>query len=489
MFQEAHDERIDKQDFQLTNSEGTISASSPSSERSVKQSREEINLVSLESESQASNYPVSAKNSNKKIPIAEFIKKLTIVSSDNMCVSINIANMSAKDSIAKKLAQLFETAYNSENDGKHQCNLCSPGSQPITQKKGTAYTNLMNHLDAKHENFKSIYQQYLGNTTSPKISFNYDTSVRNIFNWVNLVVKCQISINACENPDFILHTGLSKLDASKVNKYLDSLANIMNNGIHFVGLFSIYQTVHESRNLVLLAFLPFEDRTTQNADAHIKFFKDVLELYDKGIKNVLFLLGDNCSTNKKIANDLNLPLVECALHRLNLVVNDFINSSITLVNQIRTIVHMMRTYKNREKLAKVTNLKPVLDNATRWMSVTKMIKRCKELIPYITQSNRFSCHDILLVEQLDLNEMIIDQLNYFLEATNDLQNEFMNLDDVRTYFDLLIEEHPDLEYQLGKNAPVIQDLSFKEAVVKVLRRQESVLTSSEKQKLQLFIVE
>ncbi|CAG8653684.1 12172_t:CDS:2 [Gigaspora margarita] len=213
----------------------------------------------------------------------------------------------------------------------------------------------------------------------------------------------------------------------------------MNNSVHFVGLFSIYQTVHESRNLVLLAFSPFEDHTTQNANVHIKFFKNVLELYDKGIKNGLFLSGDNCSTNKKIANDLNLPLVGCASHCLNLVVNNFINSSITLVNQIRTIVHMMRTYKNREKLAKVTNLKPVLDNATYWIS------------------------------QLYLNEMnrLIDQLNYFSEATNDLQNESMNLDDVSTYFDLLIEEHPDLECQLEKNAPVIQDSSFEEAVVKV----------------------
>ncbi|CAG8781262.1 6200_t:CDS:2 [Gigaspora margarita] len=212
------------------------------------------------------------------------------------------------------------------DNGKHQYNLCSPGSQPITQKKKTGYMNLMNHLDAKHENFKLIYYQYLGNIISPMISFNYDT--------MSLVVKYQISLNACKNPNFVLHTGLSKLDVSTVNKYLNSLANIvqerikntlpkkigimfdewMNNNIHFVGLFGIYQTVHESKNLVLQAFLPFEDCTTQNADAYIKFFKDVLELYNKGVKNVLFLSDDNCSTNKKIANDLNPLLVEYALY-------------------------------------------------------------------------------------------------------------------------------------------------------------------------------
>ncbi|RIB14298.1 hypothetical protein C2G38_2096265 [Gigaspora rosea] len=43
-----------------------------------------------------------------------------------------------------------------------------------------------------------------------------------------------------------------------------------NNGIHFVGLFGVYQTVHKSRNLVLLAFSPFEGRSTQSADAHVR---------------------------------------------------------------------------------------------------------------------------------------------------------------------------------------------------------------------------
>ncbi|RIB29079.1 hypothetical protein C2G38_2306825 [Gigaspora rosea] len=71
-----------------------------------------------------------------------------------------------------------------------------------------------------------------------------------------------------------------------VGKYINGLADIVrerikntllekigimfdgwtSNSIHFVGLFGIYQTVHEPRKLVLLAFLPFEDCTTQDAD-------------------------------------------------------------------------------------------------------------------------------------------------------------------------------------------------------------------------------
>ncbi|CAG8497871.1 5957_t:CDS:2 [Gigaspora margarita] len=225
------------------------------------------------------------------------------------------------------------------DDGKHQCNLCPQRSQPITQKKETGYTNLMNHLEVKHKNFKSIYQQYLGNTTSPMISFNYDTSVRNIFDWVSLIVNWMLR---------------------QLTKYLNSLANIVRERIK--------NTLPEKIGIMFDGWMNnmvFTLLDCLNVDAHIKIFKDVLELYNKGVKNVLFLS----------------------------------------------------------------------------------------------------------------------------EATNDLQNESMNLDDVRAYFDLLIGEHPYLECRLGKNASVIQDLSFKEIVVKVLRKQESVLTSSEKQKLQSFIVD
>ncbi|CAG8784025.1 28103_t:CDS:2, partial [Dentiscutata erythropus] len=150
-----YDERIDERspDFQLTDdSEETISETNSSSDMELsplksKQSQKEINLVSLEPDSQEinlvslepnsqesqgsskqlpnypvsakqlPNYPVSSKNSNKKIPMDEFIKKLTTASSDNMYVFVNESaeeDSIEEDSIAKKLAQLFATACGSE---------------------------------------------------------------------------------------------------------------------------------------------------------------------------------------------------------------------------------------------------------------------------------------------------------------------------------------------------------------------------------------
>ncbi|CAG8640376.1 6686_t:CDS:2, partial [Dentiscutata heterogama] len=104
---------------------------------SLEPDSQEINLVSLEPNSQESqgsskqlpnypvsakqlpNYPVSSKNSNKKIPMDEFIKKLTTASSDNMYVFVNESaeeDSIEEDSIAKKLAQLFATACGSESE-------------------------------------------------------------------------------------------------------------------------------------------------------------------------------------------------------------------------------------------------------------------------------------------------------------------------------------------------------------------------------------
>ncbi|CAG8787866.1 45141_t:CDS:2, partial [Gigaspora margarita] len=105
--------------------------------------------------------------------------------------------------------------------------------------------------------------------------------------------------------------------------------------------------------------------------------------------------------------------------------------------------------------------------------------------------NRFSDRDILLVEQLDLNEVdkFIDQLKYFLETTNDLQNKSINLDNICAYFDLLIDKYPDLEDRLEKSASIIYDFIFKEAVIKILHKQEATLTSNKKQKVESFIVE
>ncbi|CAG8830042.1 38043_t:CDS:1, partial [Gigaspora margarita] len=74
-------------------------------------------------------------------------------------------------------------------------------------------------------------------------------------------------------------------------------------------------------------------------------------------------------------------------------------------------------------------------------------------------------------------------------ATNDLQSNSINMNDIFVYFNLLIEECSELESQLRKKALISYNLVCKEAVVKVLCKYEKVLTLGKKQKLEAFIVE
>ncbi|CAG8852306.1 35197_t:CDS:2, partial [Gigaspora margarita] len=60
---------------------------------------------------------------------------------------------------------------------------------------------------------------------------------------------------------------LSKLDVLILGKYLSALADIVQEKVKNI--------------LAELSFSPFEGCTTKSADAHIRFFEDILESYGK----------------------------------------------------------------------------------------------------------------------------------------------------------------------------------------------------------------
>ncbi len=58
-----------------------------------------------------------------------------------------------------------------------------------------------------------------------------------------------------------------------------------------------------------LAFSPFEDEESQNAQNHYDFTIFVLSVYEKTLSNVVALIGDNCNTNKAFANKMRCGFV------------------------------------------------------------------------------------------------------------------------------------------------------------------------------------
>lgn len=74
----------------------------------------------------------------------------------------------------------------------------------------------------------------------------------------------------------------------------------------------------------MLAFSPLLVEDNQNSENHLDLIEFVLELFDKDISNVICLVGDNCNTNKALADHCEKPLVGCAAHRFNLAVQDYL---------------------------------------------------------------------------------------------------------------------------------------------------------------------
>ncbi len=111
-----------------------------------------------------------------------------------------------------------------------------------------------------------------------------------------------------------------------------------------------------------------------------------LRIYKKSVNNVACLIGDNCATNRKIADLMGVPLIGCYSHRLNLAADDFLeNATISegtveveakiIVNKVSLIMKELKTLKNSDHLRVLTDLKPIRENDTRWTSRYEMMRR------------------------------------------------------------------------------------------------------------------
>jgi len=125
----------------------------------------------------------------------------------------------------------------------------------------------------------------------------------------------------------VLFSSNQKLSLISTIKEIDGWTS---SNTHFVGIFAVYEK-REVISTPLLAVSPLEEEEDQSAESHIAFIYDTLELYKKKIVNVVFLVADNCNTNRCISDTLKIPMVGCASHRLNLAVKC---NRILWINQI-----------------------------------------------------------------------------------------------------------------------------------------------------------
>ena len=91
-------------------------------------------------------------------------------------------------------------------------------------------------------------------------------------------------------------------------------------GTHFSAVFAAFQTNDLKPQTLLIAFLALFDETEFFASSQVEFFDFTLVVFNRTLSDVLFITGDNCTTNLKIAKLINVPIIGCAIHRFILAV-------------------------------------------------------------------------------------------------------------------------------------------------------------------------
>lgn len=91
------------------------------------------------------------------------------------------------------------------------------------------------------------------------------------------------------------------------------------------------------------------------------------------MENAVVLVGDSVSANKSTANKQNISLIGCASYRFNLAVSDIICIHEEVLGKLHTQMVKLKKPLQRAKLNKETDLLPVFQNDTSWISTYKML--------------------------------------------------------------------------------------------------------------------
>jgi hypothetical protein len=159
--------------------------------------------------------------------------------------------------------------------------------------------------------------------------------------------------------------------------------------MHYLAIFASFMDVKGNLQIVLLSMAPLMEgddiqATNFRAEDHIVHIRSVLkDFYGKSVnKNVVYLGGDNCSVNRKLAAQMEKPLVGCGSHRHALEMKRYVKEHPALKAAIQTCHKVMKkskTLKVAAELRNVTRLRPKLFNKTRWRGQATTVKRYLEL--------------------------------------------------------------------------------------------------------------
>jgi hypothetical protein len=239
----------------------------------------------------------------------------------------------------------FKTSTTDSN--KHICNSCKTAVKCDIGKNG--YSNLKTHLNINHGNdWKDWLKVFKSGGKGPMDKYFICTSdkAKNIYDWIEWIVDDNHSFSFCEKKSTRDKTKLKKISKNTLKKYMSLLVEEVKaiiksqlppsfgliidgwsvNSDHYSGIFAVF---FDKKQQEVIEFMlscnvaeDFDEDTEFDPDLPESLKKfgftaadwfdvivDVLQIFGievdvDNFKTIIeFISGDNCSTNRKLAND------------------------------------------------------------------------------------------------------------------------------------------------------------------------------------------
>ncbi|POM72523.1 Hypothetical protein PHPALM_10748 [Phytophthora palmivora] len=219
---------------------------------------------------------------------------------------------------------------------------------------------------------------------------------------------------------------------------------------HYIAVIACYE-IDGGMRCPLLCTAPFVNEETDDLSAasHQAFSATMLARdYQKRPEQVLFLVGDNRSVNRRLATLMGVPLVG---------------------------------FK--------TDLRPIIRQQTRWSSTFSMLTRYFELLPFIDAEDEELAELLPPAASKRRLRDLLGELKYVESVSKALQGADANLLDVRIWFDGLIAAKPPYTRYPAPRADIVHSPDFEAGCVRVIKGQAKRLTRAEKAALEpLFVI-
>jgi hypothetical protein len=385
-----------------------------------------------------------------------------------------------------------------------------------SKTKNGGWTNLITHLrSCIGEDFGCIFDNARkeSNTNNKNggigtYVLRLSTTEKEMHQWIELIVMKNLPVGFIDCPFIRNMSKLKPVSAKSVRQHVIALSNVMKENIkselpskfvvvfdgwtegteHFIAVSASYTVIDlgtkkEEPVQVMLSMQPLLANGIEGMTAadHLQHISTVLESYGKRCADIICLSGDNCSVNQCMARTLQVPLLGCGSHKLNLAVRLWIDEQPGLSEILSKVANVMKkasTLKVASKLRALTQYSTVRENATRWSSTYQMVKRFLTI-----QQHLSAIVDLLAIFPTHIEMDILARAHLVMKKFDDvtimLQKECISFVKVREIFDEVLQDFPRFATHLSDDAKIVQNPMFEKAVVRISKG----LPLSEEQRL------